>query len=119
MACSQESFGVRSASCTQLVGPDPSLAILVTSIAVYHRNPKKPTYKNDELDSERLDFMRIIDDYMIDEVSKTRKKQGRCDGGVQRWHRNESRIRYEADTTLRIYVLGVFAMCTKCKFRDE
>ena len=31
----------------------------------------------------------------------------------------KSRIRYEADTTLRIYVLGVFAMCTKCKFRDE
>ena len=38
--------------------------------------------------------------------------------GTER-HRNESRIRYEADTTLRIYVLGVFAMCTKCKFRDE
>ena len=34
-------------------------------------------------------------------------------------NKNESRIRYEADTTLRIYVLGVFAMCTKCKFRDE
>jgi len=48
-----------------------------------------------------------------------RKEQGRCDGGIQRRHRNESRIRYEADTTLRIYVLGVFAMCTKCKFRDE
>lgn len=47
------------------------------------------------------------------------KEQGRCDGGIQRRHRNESRIRYEADTTLRIYVLGVFAMCTKCKFRDE
>lgn len=28
-------------------------------------------------------------------------------------------IRYEADTTLRMYVLSVFAMCTKCKFRDE
>ena len=26
MAWSQESFGVRSASCTQLVSPDPSLA---------------------------------------------------------------------------------------------
>ena len=45
--------------------------------------------------------------------------KGRCDGGIQRRHRNESRIRYEADTTLGIYVLGVFAMCTKCKFRDE
>ncbi len=30
----------------------------------------------------------------------------------------KSRIRYEADTTLRVYVL-VFFMCTKCKFRDE
>lgn len=47
------------------------------------------------------------------------KSKGRCDGGIQRRHRNESRIRYEADTTLRIYVLGVFAMCTKCKFQDE
>ena len=47
------------------------------------------------------------------------KEQGRCDGGIQRRHRNESRIRYEADMTLRIYVLSVFAMCTKCKFRDE
>ena len=47
------------------------------------------------------------------------KEQGRCDGGIQRQHRNESRIRYEADMTLRIYVLSVFAMCTKCKFRDE
>ena len=32
---------------------------------------------------------------------------------------SDNKARYEVDTSLRIYVLGVFAMCTKCKFRDE
>ena len=43
------------------------------------------------------------------------KEQGRCDGGIQGRHRNESRIKDEADTALRIYVLGVFSVRTDCK----